>query len=258
VAVAEAVVTARPPRAIAPPASTAAQRISLWVSAVFGGFLLLAFLLMPGFFPPMSPRMSAQATAAYYADHTSRIRASMIIFNVCAIMLIPLFTVIVHQMKRMATDTQVLAYCYLSAVTSGATLLAIADLFWLIAAFRPDRDPNIIQMLNDFAWIVFTAPVGMIVGQCLCIAIAVWLDKHAVPIFPKWVAPFCVLIAALMVPAAAAAAVQTGPLAWNGFISFWLRVVSYGTFLVVMFFVLRGAIRREQADIDDSANDGAA
>ena len=76
-AVAEAVVTARPPRAIAPPASTAAQRISLWVSAVFGGFLLLAFLLMPGFFPPMSPRMSAQATAAYYADTGSSPRTGI-------------------------------------------------------------------------------------------------------------------------------------------------------------------------------------
>ena len=252
-AVADVVAPARPVRTTAPPASTAAQTISLYISAVFGGFLLLAFLLFPGFFPPMPPSWSAARVAQFYADHTDRIRASMIIFNVCAIMLIPFFTVIVHQIKRMATDTQVLAYCYLSAVTSGATLLAIADLFWLIAAFRPDRDPNLIQLLNDFAWIVFTAPVGMIVGQCLCIAIAVWLDKHETPIFPKWVAPFCVVISALMVPAACAAAVQTGPLAWNGFVSFWLRVISYAAFLVVMFFVLRRAIAREQAEIDGAA-----
>lgn len=257
-AVADIVAPTAPPRSLAPPASTSAQTISLYISAVFGGFLLLAFLLFPGFFPPMPPSWSATRVAAFYADHTDRIRASMIIFNVCAIMLIPFFTVIVHQIKRMATDTQVLAYCYLSAVTSGATLLAVADLFWLIAAFRPDRDPNLIQLLNDFAWIVFTAPVGMIVGQCLCIAIAVWLDKHETPIFPKWVAPFCVVIALLMVPAACAAAVQTGPLAWNGFISFWLRIVSYGTFLVVMFAVLRKAIAREQAEIDSTAIGAAA
>jgi hypothetical protein len=251
--VSTAVAEKAPIRATAPPASTAAQSISLWISAVFGVFLLMAFLLFPGFFPPMPATWSATRVAQFYADHTDRIRASMIIFNVCAIMLIPFFTVIVHQLKRMATDTQVLAYCYLSAVVSGATLLAIADLFWLIAAFRPNRDPNITQMLNDFAWIVFTAPVGMIVGQCLCIAIAVWLDKHETPIFPKWVAPFCVVISALMVPAAAAAAVQTGPLAWNGFVSFWLRIASYGTFLVVMFFVLRRAIAREQLEIDRTA-----
>lgn len=242
-----------PARTTAPPASTAAQTISLWISVVFGGFLLLAFLLFPGFFPPMPASWSAVRVAQFYTQHTDRIRASMIIFNVCAIMLIPFFTVIVHQLKRMATDTQVLAYCYLSAVVSGATLLAIADLFWLIAAFRPERDPNITQMLNDFAWIVFTAPVGMIIGQCLCIAIAVWLDKHETPIFPKWVAPFCIVISALMAPAAGAAAMRTGPLAWNGFISFWLRIASYGTFLVVMFFVLRRAIAREQAEIDGAA-----
>ena len=44
-------------------------------------------------------------------------------------------------MKRMATQSHVFAYCYLSAAVSGATLFALADLFWLIAAFRPDRDP---------------------------------------------------------------------------------------------------------------------
>ncbi|HVU60148.1 MAG TPA: hypothetical protein VG899_03415 [Mycobacteriales bacterium] len=243
----------RATRAIAPAASTAAQSISLWISAVFGGFLLLAFLLFPGFFPPMPASWSATRVAQFYVAHTDRIRASMIIFNVCAIMLVPFFTVIVHQLKRMATDTQVLAYCYLSAVVSGATLLAIADLFWLIAAFRPDRDPAITQMLNDFAWIVFTAPVGMIIGQCMCIAIAVWLDAGATPIFPKWVTPFCVVISVLMAPAAGAAAMRSGPLAWNGFIAFWLRIVSYGAFLVVMFFVLRRAIAREQAEIDGVA-----
>ena len=118
------------------------------------------------------------------------IRTSMIIFNLCAIMLLPFFMVIVYQMKRMATPTQVLAYCYLSAAATGATLFAIADLFWLIAAFRPDRDPQLIMLLNDLAWITFTAPVGMIIAQNLCLGLAVLLDDQPRPIFPRWVAYF--------------------------------------------------------------------
>ena len=147
-----------------------AQSVSLWLAVVFGALLLLAFILFPGFFPPMSPGMSASEVASFYARHTTMIRTSMIIFNLCAIMLTPFFMVIVYQMKRMATPTQVLSYCYLSAAASGATLFAIADLFWLIAAFRPDRDPQLIMLLNDLAWITFTAPVGMIIAQNLCLA----------------------------------------------------------------------------------------
>jgi hypothetical protein len=225
-----------------------AQWISLWLAAIFGAVLLVALVLFPGFFPPMSPELSAQRVAAFYADHTTMIRTSMIILNFCGVMLVPFFMVIVYQMKRMATPTQVLAYCYLSATASGVTLFAASNLFWLIAAFRPERDPQLIVLLNDLAWITFIAPVGMIVAQNLCLGLAVLLDARPTPVFPRWVAPFSFAMALLMVPSAGAAVFRTGPLAWNGAISFWLRNSAYGAFLVVMFFVVRAAIRREGAD----------
>ncbi len=230
-----------------------AQSVSLWLAVVFGAFLLVAFILFPGFFPPMSPGMSAANVAQFYARNVTMIRTSMIIFNLCAIMLLPFFMVIVYQMKRMATPTQVLAYCYLSAAATGATLFAIADLFWLIAAFRPDRDPQLIMLLNDLAWITFTAPVGMIIAQNLCLGLAVLLDVQPRPIFPRWVAYFSFGIALVMAPSVCAAVVQSGPLAWNGLVSFWLRIIAYAVFLVVMFFVLHSAIRRERTERPASA-----
>ena len=223
-----------------------AQSVSIWLSVVFGAFLLIAFILFPGFFPPMSPGLSASAVASFYARHTTMIRTSMIIFNLCGIMLLPFFMVIVYQMKRMATPTQVLAYCYLSAAATGATLFAIADLFWLIAAFRPDRDPQLIMLLNDLAWITFTAPVGMIIAQNLCLGLAVLLDDQPKPIFPRWVAYFSFAVALVIAPSVCAAVLQSGPLAWNGLVSFWLRIIAYAAFLIVMFFVLRSAIQRER------------
>ena len=53
----------------------------------------------------MSPEMTAQQVAAFYRDNTAMIRASMVTFNFCGVMLVPLFTVIVYQMKRMATPS---------------------------------------------------------------------------------------------------------------------------------------------------------
>jgi hypothetical protein len=233
------------------------QRISLWLALVFGLVLLVAFVSFPGFLPPMPPQWTAQRVADFYRHHQAMIRFSMITFNFCGVMLLPLFTVIVYQMKRMATPTQVLAYGYLSAVVSGVTLFAIADLFWLIAAFRPERDPQLIMLLNDLAWITFTAPVGMIIAQNLCLALAVRLDARPEPIFPRWVAPFSILTAVAMAPAACAAVFKSGPLAWNGAISFWLRIGAYALFIVVMFFVLRAAISREEQEADRSAGPDA-
>lgn len=228
--------------------TVAAQLISLWSVPVFGAILLLAFVSFPGFFPPMSPQLTAGQVAAFYGQHTAMIRFSMITFNLCAIMLVPFFMVIVVQMKRMATPSQVLAYAYLTAVVSGATLFALADLFWLIAAFRPERNPELIMLLNDMAWITFIAPVGMLVVQNLCLALAIYLDAGPTPVFPRWVAPFNIVVAAAMTPAACAAIVRTGPLAWNGAVSFWLRIGAFVLYVAVMFVVARTAVRHEATE----------
>lgn len=218
------------------------QWISLWLVPVFGAIMALAFVAFPGFWPPMAPSMTAQQVADFYAQHTASIRFSMVTFNLCAIMLVPFFMTIVVQMKRMSLPSNVLAYSYLGAVATGATLFAIADIFWLIAAYRPGRDPQLILLLNDMAWLVFTAPVGAVVVMNLALALAVYLDGRPAPIFPRWVAGFNVLVAAAMTPAVCAVIVKDGPLAWNGVVSFWLRLGAFCLYLVVMFVVVRSAI----------------
>ena len=123
----------------------------------------------------------------------------MVTFNLVGIMLIPFFMVIVVQMKRMATQSHVFAYCYLTAAVSGATLFALADFFFLVAAFRPDRDPELIMLLNDLAWITFIAPVGMVVAQCLLLALAIYFDNTVPsPVFPRWVGHFAIATAIAM------------------------------------------------------------
>lgn len=230
-----------------------AQTISLWITPVSGVVFLAAFLIFPGFRPPMSPNMPADQVAAFFRDHTTSIRLSMIIFDLCGIMLVPFFMLIVVQMKRMATPSYVFAYSYLSGVATGATLFAIADLFWLIAAFRPERSADLVVLLNDMAWIVFTAPVGMLIAQNICLALAIYMDARPVPIFPKWVGHFNLICAAAMTPAAGAAVFRTGPLAWNGFVSFWLKISMFSLFVIVMFFMLRIAIKRQALEPNDAA-----
>lgn len=221
------------------------QWISLWLVPVFGAVMALAFVVFPGFWPPMAPGMTAQQVADFYAQHTASIRFSMITFNLCAIMLIPFFMTIVVQMKRMSLPSNVLAYSYLGAAATGATLFAIADIFWLIAAYRPGRDPQLILLLNDMAWLVFTAPVGAVVVMNLALALAVYLDGRPVPVFPRWVAGFNVLTAAAMTPAVCAVMFTDGPLAWNGVVSFWLRLGAFCLYLVVMFMVVWSAIKAQ-------------
>lgn len=222
-----------------------AQWVSLWTAPAVGVVLLAAALAFPGFWPPMSPTWTAGQVTTFYADHTAWIRLGQVAFNLCGILILPFFTVIVVQMKRMKGQSHVFAYCYLTALVSGATIFALSNIFFLVAAFRPDRNPELMQLLNDLAWIVFIAPVGMVVSQFVLLALAVYFDDHTDPVFPRWVGHFSLIIAAVMVPAAGAAVFQTGPLAWNGIWSFWVRNGAYAVFVIVMFFVLRNVLRRQ-------------
>ncbi|WP_068280732.1 hypothetical protein [Aldersonia kunmingensis] len=225
-----------------------AQWVSLWTGPAVGAVLLVATLAFPGFWPPMSPTMSADQVAAFYADHTAWMRFSQVTFNLCGIMVLPFFMVICVQMKRMKSQSHIFAYCYLTALVSGATIFALSNILFLVAAFRPDRRPELVMLLNDLAWIVLIAPIGMVVSQFLLIAVAVYFDNGPDPVFPRWVGYYSLTTAVAMVPAAGAAVVQTGPLAWDGFLSFWVRNGAFVLFIIVMFFVLRRTIIRQAVD----------
>ena len=121
------------------------ERLLLWLMPALALTWIAVFLAFPNFSTPLPASASADTVAAFYRDpaNTDRIRISMIVFNWFSIGIIPLLVLIVMQMRRMAHRTPILAYCYYGCLTCGPTLFFTADLFWLIAAFRPERDPGI-------------------------------------------------------------------------------------------------------------------
>lgn len=227
--------------------NTRDQSICLWLVPAFGALFLIGFSIFPGFFPPLSPTMTAEQVAAFYRDNVAEIRSSMILLNVIGIGFIPFFMVVVVQMMRMGNPTRAFAYSYLSAAASGGTMFALANLCWLNAVARPERDPQLTMLLNDLAWFALIAPVGFIITQNLCLALGIYMDARSKPVFPRWVGHFNVVTALLMVPGAFAIIHRTGPLAWDGSLSFTLRIGTYALYVAVMFFAVRSAIQR-QAD----------
>jgi hypothetical protein len=224
--------------------------ILLWTLPVLAALWLSVFLLFPGFLPPMSPTMSAEEVAAFYRDpeNLPRIRYSMIVFNWFAVGLIPILALIVLQIRRMAHRTPIFSYAILACAAGGPTIFLLADLFWLLAAFRPMRDPQLTSMFNDLAWVTFSSQVGFLIAQSVILALAIYLDRQERPVFAPWVAHFNLVVAALLVPAAFAGAAMTGPIAWDGLLTFWVRNLAVGLWILVMAVVLGQAIRRQRAE----------
>jgi hypothetical protein len=229
---------------------TDGELILLWTLPAAALIWVSAFFFFPGFTPPMSPTMSADQVAAFYRDPANlpRIRYSMILFNWFGVCLIPILILLVMQIRRMAHRTPIFSYCMLGCVAGGPTLFLIANVCWLLAAFRPERNPELTQMFNDFAWITFTTLVPFLIAQSVILALAIYFDDPSRSVFKRWVAHFNLLVAAALVPAAFVGLALSGPVAWDGTLSFWLKNISIAVWIVVMGVVLGQAIYRERAE----------
>ena len=225
--------------------SKSLQDILLGSVPVVGLIWIAAFLVFPGI-TPMSPQMTAADVASFYSDpdNATNVRYSMIVFNWFEIGMVPLYAAIAVLMQRMSHRSGPLSYVYLAATLSSACLFAAANCFWIVAAYRPDRAPEAMQLLSDLGWICFIVPTGFLIAQNLTVAFAVYLDKQVRPVFPTWVGHFNILAALAFVPAAFAATSLEGPLAWDGALSFDLRIWSFAIYNVVMFLVAWNARHR--------------
>jgi hypothetical protein len=223
------------------------QALLWWTIPVLLVIWLGAFLLFPGFVHPMSPNLTAEEVAAFYRDagNRPRIQYSMIVFNWFCVGLVPLLALIALQVRQMAHRTPIFSYCIIGCTAGGPTLFLIANLFWLLAAYRPERPVELTLLFNDLAWITFTCQVGFLVGQSLFLALAIYLDRQARPVFPRWVAHFNLVIAIALVPAAFSVMTKEGVLAWDGLLSFWVKNLAIGLWILVMAIVLRPAMLRE-------------
>ena len=227
---------------------TDGELILFWTLPAIAIIWVSAFFIFPGFVHPMSPTMSADQIASFYRDETARIRYSMILFNWFGVGLIPTVMLLAMQVRRMAHRTPILSYSLIACAGGPPCLFLIANMFWLLGSFRPERAPELTQLLNDLAWITFTISVPYLIAQCLLLALAIYWDRQEQPVFKMWVAHFNLLVAVAVAPAAFTALTFSGPLAWDGLLSFWVKNIAIAAWIVVMGVVLGQSILRRRAE----------
>ncbi|MBE1549508.1 hypothetical protein GGC64_003532 [Mycobacterium sp. OAS707] len=227
---------------------TDGELILFWTLPAIAIIWVSAFFIFPGFVHPMSPTMSADQIASFYRDETARIRYSMILFNWFGVGLIPTVMLLAMQVRRMAHRTPILSYSLIACAGGPPCLFLIANMFWLLGSFRPERAPELTQLLNDLAWITFTISVPYLIAQCLLLALAIYWDRQEQPVFKMWVAHFNILVAVALAPAAFTALTFSGPLAWDGLLSFWVKNIAIAAWIVVMGVVLGQSILRRRAE----------
>ncbi|EHB55481.1 hypothetical protein MycrhDRAFT_2675 [Mycolicibacterium rhodesiae JS60] len=225
------------------------HRAAGWSGAGVLVLMAIGFVGLARFFPPPSPALSAEQTTAIIIGHASFIRWGMILTMVAAVLLGIFAVSIAVQMRRIEGRFPIL-----SMTEFGLGMLFVLEFlyllfFWQTATFRADRDPKLIELLNDMAWIPFVGLTGTAAVQVACFGVAILIDRRPVPVFPRWLG-YCNLWVALIFCAGTFNVFfKTGPLAWNGLLAWWLPVLVFAVWLVIVTIYLRKAI---ESHIDET------
>jgi hypothetical protein len=208
---------------------------------------LIGFVALGGLIPPPRPSSSAQTIQQFYQANANGIRAGLVLTMIGGTLTAPWVAAISTQLKRIEGRYSPMSYTQLGLGMLGVLLFIFPVMTMQVAAFRPDRDPSQILLLNDLAWIPFVGVWTCAALQNVAIAVAIFHDKDE-KVFPRWVGYFNVWMALLFCPGSLLYFFKDGPFAWNGALSWWLVVVAFCAWFVVMFFAMRRAIQSHALD----------
>lgn len=194
------------------------------------------------------PSASAADIASIFQQNTNAIRLGMIFLIIAALCLAPFVAVIALYVRRIEAGSPLMAYIQLITGTTNVLLFLISPLIWTAIAYRPERAPEITQIANDLAWILYLMPVTPFMLQTLSIGCAILSDKSEHPIFSRWLGFFNLWIPLASIPGLMLTFFKTGPFAWNGIFAFYIPALTFFVWDFVMFVSLIKAIKLRPAD----------
>ncbi|SEH71425.1 hypothetical protein SAMN04489835_3189 [Mycolicibacterium rutilum] len=214
-----------------------------WVMVVFYQLYGVLFFLVTRVQPPPSPDWDTPLIVQWFADrHVGLLTGFGVVFLISG-MCAPMNALLAYSMWRMSVS-RVFAYSYLImyslAALPGMLVMAIA---MTVGALRPDRDPELIVWMYDFAFLSFSGTMGVFLVGSVVWLVAILLDKNNV--FPKWFAYLGLCNALTEVVVAPAWIFQRGAFAWNGAIAWWINMVVFILYTAAFIMLLRRMIERE-------------
>lgn len=153
------------------------------------GYLVLLFLgwgAFAGFLPPTSPSATSTDIAALFASDHTRVRIGMVLVMFAAFVFIPFAAVAGQYIARIEGGAGILTYTLLLGGAGNMVLTFYPAIWWLTAAYRPDRGADQIYLVNDMAWLQFIGGATIFFAMPLALGIATLCDKSSQPVFPRW------------------------------------------------------------------------
>lgn len=226
--------------------NTRVQLICARLGLIFILPFFAAWGLIAGMIPPRpAPELAKSEVAKFYIENELGVLFGMAILLWLSILVAPPLAALTLQVKRIEGEfgplTLILIIC------SGALIVTFIypELFWITGAFRADRSPDAIMVLNDLGWLGFMGVGQLFVLIQFVVGFGTLRDKQQSPVFPRWFGYSCFGLGIGVGFGTLVFFFHEGPFAWNGLVSFWLVATEFGIWWILMCAMVIRAINRQ-------------
>jgi hypothetical protein len=234
------------------------------LSASCGPAFLVTFVLFWGVLghniPNPAPSLTAQELADRYANNLGEIRLGFIISMIAVCLYMPWCSYLSARLQQIEGRFPTLANLQLIGGALTVMVVSFSACFWAIAAFRPERNPELIQFSTDTGWLIIDLQYTCTTLQMVAFALCVLADKkgqaNGTPLMPNWACYLSIFCGCTFFPASLTGVLQTGPFAWNGVMSYYFPYFAWLCWeSVASYYIIKDVRRRikEAADAPTSS-----
>lgn len=193
----------------------------VWPRISFGSGRVLRYFRAHLARPP-APSLDASGIHTRIIDNLGDMRLGFVVALVIMGLYMPWSAQISTQMARIENHSRTITYLQLIGGALTVFVVSFGILCFAVATFRPERNPEIMQVLTDIGWLSFELQWVLTTMQMVAMALIGLADKREVPLFPRWVCFLSIWCGLSFAPASLTLYLQTGPFAWNGMLSFYI------------------------------------
>ncbi|MBE9373294.1 hypothetical protein IQ251_02430 [Saccharopolyspora sp. HNM0983] len=223
-------------------------RFSVWCGVIVLVAFIVAFTIVGKLTPPPPPEAGAEEIAAFLVQNRTGILWAVVIMGVFAPLFYPFAVVTSLQMRRIEGGWGLLSMVQLTTAVVAPTgwLYPLAVL--ATAAYRPERDPQLMLLLSDQFWLTYVGVAAIFVVNVAVIGLSALVDRRDRPVFPRWFGPLNFVLALLLLPGVFVYVSTGGALAWDGMFAMLVPAVAFLIWKVILIVVLLRAVSAEEAE----------
>lgn len=221
------------------------ERAAAWCGLVYLMLFGMGWLILARFMPPIAPTESAVEVARQFQErHVSLMLAS--VFMMCSTWpLVAVSALMVLITRKIEGGVGMLTLMMGFTLATYLVMNFYTPFSFSLAAFRPDRAPELVQYASDYGFLQFMGGIPMFVGVWALSAYGILVvSPRENPIVPRWFGYFNMWATILYLPELLVFFFKTGPFAWDGLVGFWIPAIIFIVYFLLTPLILVPIVRK--------------